>query len=306
MRNRKRNTRNPVLGLLFSLLTSDSLGCRGPSYHRNTGADPAGVSSGRDRQPVPRPGAGHRNPGPRRSAAPDRRWRDRGTDADGLASGRNLGHGRAGVFAWFLIHFAYFAFFEVFWNGQTPGKRYVHLRVIKDSGRPITAYEAITRNLLRIVDSMPLTYAVAIVSALLSAKSKRLGDYVAGTVVVHERPLARQSEISWGSRAEKRQPPSPAPSVLNLGPLLPPIDETTKEETSSSYDVGRLSPEEFHLMEAFLLRRDQLAVEVRISMARKITQRIAPKLEVSEDDQLRPERLLETLVAQYRNRARFR
>ena len=41
-------------------------------------------------------------------------------------------------------------------------------------------------------------------------------------------------------------------------------------------------------------------------MARKITQRIAPKLEVSEDDQLRPERLLETLVAQYRNRARFR
>ena len=210
------------------------------------------------------------------------------------------------VFAWFLIHFAYFAFFEVFWNGQTPGKRYVHLRVIKDSGRPITAYEAITRNLLRIVDSMPLTYAVAIVSALLSAKSKRLGDYIAGTVVVHERPLARQSEISWGPKAEKRKPPSPVPSVLNLGPTPPPIEETTKNETSSRYDVGRLSPEEFQLMEAFLLRRDELAVEVRISMARKITERIAAKLGVSEDDQRRPEGLLETLVAEYRDRARFR
>ena len=115
--------------------------------------------------------------------------------------------------AWFLVQFAYFAFFEALWNGQTPGKRYLHLRVINDSGRPITAYEAISRNLLRIVDSLPGIYAVAIVSALLSAKSKRLGDYIAGTVVVHERPLARQSEISWGPKAEKRKPPSPAPSV---------------------------------------------------------------------------------------------
>ena len=74
----------------------------------------------------------------------------------------------------------------------------------------------------------------------------------------------------------------------------------------SRYDVGRLSPEEFQLMEAFLLRRDELAVEVRISMARKITQRIAGKLGVSEDDQRRPEGLLETLVAEYRDQARFR
>ena len=208
--------------------------------------------------------------------------------------------------AWFLVQFAYFAFFEALWNGQTPGKRYLHLRVINDSGRPITAYEAISRNLLRIVDSLPGIYAVAIVSALLSAKSKRLGDYIAGTVVVHERPLARQSEISWGPKAEKRKPPSPVPSVLNLGPTPPPIEDTTKNETSSSYDVGRLSPEEFQLMEAFLLRRDDLAVEVRISMARKITERIAAKLGVSEDDQRRPEGLLETLVAEYRDRARFR
>jgi uncharacterized RDD family membrane protein YckC len=208
------------------------------------------------------------------------------------------------VLATFLVQFAYFAFFEVFWNGQTPGKRYLHLRVIKDSGRPITAYDAISRNLLRIVDSLPGIYAVGIVSALLSSKSKRLGDYVAGTVVVHERPLL-QTEISWSAKPEKRAPASPAPSVLNLGPGPLTLEETTRE-ISSTYDVTRLSPEEFQLMEAFLLRRDQLAFDVRTSMARRIAERIAPKLEVSEADQRRPERLLETLVAEYRNRARFR
>jgi uncharacterized RDD family membrane protein YckC len=84
------------------------------------------------------------------------------------------------VFLGFLLQSGYFAFFEAIWNGQTPGKRMTHLRVIQDSGRPITVYEAVARNLLRVIDSIPGLYGVGIISALLSAKSKRLGDYVAG------------------------------------------------------------------------------------------------------------------------------
>ena len=209
------------------------------------------------------------------------------------------------VLGWFLVQFAYFAFFEAIWNGQTPGKRYLHLRVIKESGHPLSAYEAISRNLVRIVDSLPGIYAVGIVAALVSRKSKRLGDYVAGTVVVHEKPLAQQAEISWDSKSQRVEPAPPVGSVLRLAPSPPPV-EAPPTPTRSGYDAGRLSPEEFKVMEAFLLRRGQLAADVRASMARKITERIAPKLDISEDDRRNPEKLLEALVTEYRSQARFR
>ncbi len=179
----------------------------------------------------------------------------------------------------FLVQFGYFAFFEAIWNGQTPGKRRQHLRVIKDSGRPITTYDAAARNLLRLVDSLPGFYAVGILSTLLSSKNKRLGDYVAGTVVVHEKPLEHQMQAGL---------------------------KYAEEGSGSRYDVSRLSPEEFHLIEAYLLRRTQLAVEVRAQLTGQIIQRLAAKLEISPDDQRRPEPLLERLATEYRNRTRFR
>ena len=77
------------------------------------------------------------------------------------ATARPFGGGRGGVWAvagmiiaFFLIYYGYFAFFETVWNGQTPGKRYAQLRVMKDDGRPINAQDAIARNLLRIVDQL--------------------------------------------------------------------------------------------------------------------------------------------------------
>ncbi len=177
----------------------------------------------------------------------------------------------------FLVQFGYFAFFEAIWQGQTPGKRYVHLRVMKDNGQPMTTYDAVARNLLRIVDSLPGFYAVGILSVLLSSENKRLGDYVAGTVVVHEQPLEQQAQLKYAGEA-----------------------------ASSSYDVVRLSAEEFQLMEAYLLRRNQLAPEVRERLTRQIVERITPKLEISPEDQRQPERLFEKLVSDYRSRSRFR
>ena len=213
---------------------------------------------------------------------------------------------------YFLLQFGYFAFFEAIWNGQTPGKRYMHLRVIKDSGRPITAFDALGRNLLRIVDSLPGIYAVAIVSALLSAKNKRLGDYVAGTVVVHEKPLSQQAGLGWDfagqqSHAAPSAPPARPGSVLGLTSAPPAAIQPGEraERPDSGYDAGRLSAEEFKLMEAFLLRRRHLAPDVRLQMARQIIDRVAAKLEIAADDQRGPERLIERLAAEYRSRARF-
>ena len=87
----------------------------------------------------------------------------------------------------FAMIWGYFALFEAFWRGQTPGKRVMKLRVIKDSGRQITLFEALARNLLRVVDYLPSLYLVGIITMLCNKRNKRLGDLVAGTIVVHER-----------------------------------------------------------------------------------------------------------------------
>ena len=77
---------------------------------------------------------------------------------------------------YFLLYFAYYPFFEILWNGQTPGKRKEGIRVIKDSGRPLTPAETIGRNLLRIVDWMPFLYGVGMTTAFLNKRNQRLGE----------------------------------------------------------------------------------------------------------------------------------
>jgi uncharacterized RDD family membrane protein YckC len=150
--------------------------------------------------------------------------------------------------AFFVVYFGYYAIFESVWNGQTPGKRVAHLRVIQESGRPLLIWQAVVRNLMRVVDWLPGFYAVGLAAALLSKQNRRLGDLVAGTVVVHERPLARIS-VGWAN------PPASAAPAIPLG-------------------AARLGVEEVRLIEAFLERRDALDVEVRIRMARQIAFRV--------------------------------
>ncbi len=178
----------------------------------------------------------------------------------------------------FVVFFGYFAIFEAVWNGQTPGKRITHIRVIKDSGRPITPAESVGRNLMRIVDSSPaFLYAIGIVSVLLSKQNKRLGDFVAGTIVIHERELQDIRPL-W-------QPP---PSAV-----------TTK------YGAENLTPEEFAVVEAFLNRRLSLEPDVRFRMAEQIATRIKPKLTAPPENFPSAERLIESVAAERRASARY-
>jgi uncharacterized RDD family membrane protein YckC len=201
----------------------------------------------------------------------------------------------------FLLQFGYFAVFEAIGNGQTPGKRRMHLRVIKDDGRPITTYDSVARNLVRIVDNLPGFYAVGIISMLISSQNKRLGDYLAGTVVVHERPLDQPRPAESGSTQEQpRAEPSVAPaSMLDLNPYTPAPKAAPLPDGPSGYDVRHLSVDEFGLMETFLLRRGQLAPEVRSQLARQIVDRLAPVLRIRDEDLVRAEALIEKLAAEY-------
>ena len=86
----------------------------------------------------------------------------------------------------FLVFWAYPIVLEAMWNGQTPGKRALSLRVVSADGAPVGWLAAITRNLLRTVDMLPFAYATGLVASLADPHGRRLGDMVAGTLVVHD------------------------------------------------------------------------------------------------------------------------
>lgn len=86
----------------------------------------------------------------------------------------------------FLVQWGYFVFAEMVWNGASPGKRLLGLRVIRDGGYPITFTSSVLRNLGRIADLLPGTGLVALVAMFFNRDEKRLGDVLAGTVVVRE------------------------------------------------------------------------------------------------------------------------
>ncbi len=179
----------------------------------------------------------------------------------------------------FVIQFGYFAFFEAIWRGQTPGKRRENLRVIKDDGSPITVFDAVARNLLRIVDSLPGFYAVGIVSVFCSGKNKRLGDFLAGTIVVHDQPIERSSSLPFRTSAA-------APAA-----------------GGGSGSDPRITEEQFQLLETYLARRYELETNLRYKLRGQIMERMAAVMEVAEEDRQDPDSFIERLVGNYRNRS---
>lgn len=97
----------------------------------------------------------------------------------------------------FAIGFLYGALLEGLWNGQTVGKRLLHLRVIDQAGLPLRIEQAWVRNLIRVFDALPFAYLVGGISSLSSPLMQRFGDRVAGTLVVRQTPLAAPGEEYW-------------------------------------------------------------------------------------------------------------
>jgi len=90
------------------------------------------------------------------------------------------------LLSWFVLEWGYPVFFEVLRDGQTPGKKKMRLQVMNDDLTPVNWRTSSLRNLLRAVDMLPIGYLFGVASIILSANFQRLGDLVAGTVVVHK------------------------------------------------------------------------------------------------------------------------
>jgi len=108
-------------------------------------------------------------------------------------AGAGLGMGGILIMS-FLLDWFYFALFEGYWNGQTPGKRSCSLRVVRTNGTPIDPISAVGRNFLRAADMLPFFYTIGMISMLMTRRLQRLGDLVFDTMVIDERR-------EWISRA---------------------------------------------------------------------------------------------------------
>jgi uncharacterized RDD family membrane protein YckC len=181
------------------------------------------------------------------------------------------------VFATFMLQWGYFVAFEILWKGQTPGKRQAEIRVINESGREASVYEAVTRNLLRSIDSLPGAYAVGAIVMFISPQNKRLGDYVAGTIVVHD-----------------RQPEDDG------------LFFNTKDDPSAALDCSEINAQDLAVLETFLQRRIDLPLDLRQRTAERLAEHFGRKCSVARESRPDNENFIELVVRGFRKSARLR
>lgn len=190
----------------------------------------------------------------------------------------------------FLAQWGYFTLFEAFWNGQTPGKRLLRLRVIQQSGRSIGFLDALSRNLLRIVDELPGFYLVGILFLFATRRSQRLGDLVAGTLVIHEKKV----------EAPLRQRHNPL--TLSASANEEPVAAQPPRGTGLPADVvARLTRADLELIESFEARRLDLPWETSSALAERLAQQMAEKMQTAVPAGVGPATFLESLAAEMRS-----
>jgi uncharacterized RDD family membrane protein YckC len=198
----------------------------------------------------------------------------------GILGSAGLGGGGIAVLLWFAVSFALIAFYDIFFevlrSGQTPGKRMNGLRVVRVEGHPVTFLSSAIRNLLRVIDFLPSAYLLGAAVILATRKNQRIGDVVAGTLVV---------------RAGRRdKAPSGAPRL-------------SYEGAGTTWDTSRVSDDELALVRQFLERRLDIDAAARVQIAGTLAERLRPKV-TGAPAELRGEQFLHALVANKLGRTR--
>jgi uncharacterized RDD family membrane protein YckC len=174
-----------------------------------------------------------------------------GDDSESAVSAAVVAGAVLGTFA---TLWGYHVFFEMVWHGQTPGKRWLGLRVIKEGGYPLGFVDSVIRNVVRLVDFLPFSYLIGAVVMFVDRRSRRLGDLAAGTLVVKERRELRLEGVTAGlfDRSEGAAPAAP--------------------------ELTRLTPADRSLLREYTRRRETLADAARQSLAARLAPAIAAKI----------------------------
>ncbi|PGY08128.1 RDD family protein [Bacillus sp. AFS031507] len=160
----------------------------------------------------------------------------------------------------FLVNWGYFFAFEYFSGGRTLGKKLMGIRVIQENGHSITLLSSFIRNLIRIIDSLPTAYFLGIIMIFFHSKHKRLGDLVAGTIVVHERKAKRN-----------KKPTSLEEEINNRG--------LTKEDlTIDEWTLKSLGTKDWKLVSTYASRFLQIPLMERNQLTEQIAELLFPKI----------------------------
>ena len=195
----------------------------------------------------------------------------------------------------FLLFWGYFALFEAFNNGRTPGKRVAKIRVIHQSGRGVNFAEALARNLVRIIDYLPGFYGVGIAAMFMSRQSQRLGDMVAGTLVVREREVEAPM---WGESTSR---------TLTAAALAPnsPIPPPHLRVLLPAPALARLTPADLEVLEGFFSRRFDMDLATRSMLAGRIASALCAKSGLAIPPEISVETFLEAVAHQFRELGRM-
>lgn len=126
----------------------------------------------------------------------------------------------------FLLEWFYPVFFEVLWQGQTPGKKVMGIAVVNDDLTPISWGTSIVRNLLRFADLLPAFFLFGTMSIIMTKHCQRLGDLVAGTLVVYRYKDTTQ-------RSMPKLHPQPPPIALDRDDQIAVIGFTQRHNQIS-------------------------------------------------------------------------
>jgi uncharacterized RDD family membrane protein YckC len=170
-----------------------------------------------------------------------------------------------------LVAWLYFVLLEWLWNGQTIGKRLFGLRVISEDGEPARFVAVVVRNLVRVVDFLPLFYGLGLVTLIVSSRSQRLGDYAGGTFVVRApRPRTNWSALRTQSSAAR-------------------WDQAGQVKTVPAPTLRVLPGEAQRLVREFVLRERKLTPAARAAVAKQLAERLRallPEFAVADDIEL--------------------
>ncbi len=198
----------------------------------------------------------------------------------GFMLGMVLEQGRAGLglaaiqLAVFAVTWGYFLLFEWLWHGQTPGKRLLGIRVIQRSGTGISFFQSAVRNVVRVVDALPFFYAVGFAAAACNRYQRRLGDWAAGTLVVHVERRAGPVQVIADE-------PTAVPSGEALARQR--LAALTKPQTQTLLDL--------------CLRRDQLRIADRARLFQAVAEHLKHGLDLAPGEHQSDEKFVLRMAA---------
>jgi uncharacterized RDD family membrane protein YckC len=190
----------------------------------------------------------------------------------------------------FLLQWGYFALFEAFNNGRTPGKMVAKIHVIHRSGRAISFIESLARNLVRAIDYLPGFYTTGVVTMFLSRQNQRLGDMVAGTLVVRDHAV---ESPHWGELGTRT---ITAGLFTQVAPAAPHLSVTLPAP-----NVAKLSAADLSVLEGFFSRRLDMDLTTRAALAERISAALRAKSGLAIPEGISVETFLEAVAHQIRD-----